>query len=306
MRTYQVHIPCGVAGLLLCGVALAALPTKQSNAGDSMSQGSGANGWPGDHVELSWVQGTSSNVYSVYMRYRELEPSFTQQPESISGAEMVGGGNNFAAQAARICAQEEKPQHVSVLLGANDVCNRPRSSSPDATETLYSLDTWRNALRAGLDQLAACLPAGSKVHVLSFPRVDFLYNAGRAKGFWCSTIVWPTAGICRIVTAETQASRRAQIGARINEYNEATRAEVSLYDSNANGQNPRGVHFLSDWQGSIEEGHSNSSVGTYVFRAADINGTDCFHPSVLGQRRLACATWATNPDGAGVVSECFQ
>jgi lysophospholipase L1-like esterase len=306
VNAHRVQILCAVAGLLVAGVARAQLPTKQSNAGDSMSQGSGADGWPGDHPELSWVQGTSDSVYSVFMRYQELVPSFTQQPESVSGAEMVGGGNNFAAQAARICAQEEKPQHVSVLLGANDVCNRPRSSSSDAAANLYSLDTWLNALRAGLDQLAACLPPGATVHVLSFPRVDFLYSAGYAKGLWCPYIVWPTAGICRIVTAERSGSRRAQIGARINEYNEATRAEVELYAANADGRNPRGVHFVSDWQGSIEDGYTNTSVGTYVFRAADINGTDCFHPSTLGQRKLACAAWATNPDGSGAVSECFQ
>ncbi|NMO13525.1 SGNH/GDSL hydrolase family protein [Pyxidicoccus fallax] len=306
MNAFRVQILCGVAAWLLAGASLAQLPTKQANVGDSMSQGAGADGWPGDHPELSWVRGTSSNVYSVFMRYQELVPSFTQQPESVSGAEMVGGGNNFAAQAARVCAQEEKPQTVSVLLGSNDVCNRPRSSSADATANMYSLDTWVNALRAGLDQLAACLPPGATVHVLSFPRVDFLYSAGYAKGLWCPYVVWPGAGICRIVTAERSGARRAQIGARVNEYNEATRAEVELYRANADGRNPRGIHFVADWQGSIENGYANTSVGTYVFRAADINGTDCFHPSVSAQRKLACVAWASNPHGAGTASECLQ
>jgi lysophospholipase L1-like esterase len=301
---FRVRMICLLV-LLLYGVAWAELPTRQSNAGDSTSQAALADGWPADRPELSWVQGTSSHIYSVYLRYLEQVPSFTQRPESVSGAEMVGGGNNFAAQAARICSHEELPQHVSVLLGANDVCNRPRSSSTDAAATMYSLDTWLNALRAGLDQLAACLPPGAKVHVLSFPRVDFLYNAGLAKSPWCSYVIWPSAGICRIVTAETRSARRAQIGARINEYNAATHAEVALYDSNADGRNPRGVRFLSDWQGSIEDGYANTSVGTYLFGAADINGTDCFHPSELAQRKLACMAWASNPDGSGNAADCF-
>jgi len=301
----RVRIPCMVIALFVSSMAWAQLPTKQSNAGDSMSQAAFADGWPGEYPELSWVQGTSGDVYSIFLRYRELVPSFTQQPESVSGAEMVGGSNSFAAQAGRICAQEEKPRHVSVLLGANDVCNRPRSSSSDATANMYSLETWVNALRAGLDQLAACLPPGATVHVLSFPRVDYLYQAGRAKGFWCNYVVWPSAGICRIVTEETNASRRARIGARINEYNEATRAEVQLYDSNADGRNPRGVRFVSDWQGSIEDGYGNTSIGTYIFGASDINGTDCFHPSTQAQRKLACMAWASNPDGSGAVRDCF-
>lgn len=306
MNAYRVQILCAVAAGLLAGVARAELPFKQSNVGDSMSQGAIADGWPADRPELSWVQGTSRSVYSIFMRYQELVPSFTQQPESVSGAEMVGSRNNFALQASRICAQEEKPQLVSVLLGANDVCNRPRSSSEDATATLYSLDTWVNALRAGLDQLAACLPPGATVHVLSFPRVDFLYAAGMTKSPYCAYVIWPAAGICRIVTSERDGGRRAQIGARINEYNAATRAEVDRYEANADGRNPRGVHFVADWRGSIEEGFQNTSVGTYIFRAPDINGTDCFHPSVPAQRKLACAAWATNPNGSGAVGDCFR
>jgi lysophospholipase L1-like esterase len=301
----RIRIPCLAVVLLLCGAAGAELPTRQSNIGDSMSQASFTDDWPGDRPHLSWVQGTQSDIYSVYLRYLERVPSFTQRPESVSGAEMVGGGNNFAAQAARICAHEEKPQHVSVLLGANDVCNRQRSSSADAAEHMYSLETWVNALRAGLDQLAACLPPGAKVHLLSIPRVDFLYEAGYAKSLYCPYVVWPGAGICRIVTAETRAWRRAQIGDRINWYNEATRVEAALYDANADGRNPRGVRFISDWQGSIENGYGYTSVGTIVFGAAYINGSDCFHPSTLAQRKLACVTWATNPDGEGTVAGCF-
>ncbi len=305
MSESRIRIACLAAAVLLGAVSWAELPTRQSNVGDSTSQAALADGWPVDRPELSWVQGSSGAVYSIYMRYLEQVPAFTQRPESVSGAELVGGGNNFAAQASRICAHEELPQHVSVLLGSNDVCNRPRSSSSDATATMYSVDTWLNALRAGLDQLAACLPPGAKVHVLSFPRVDFLYNAGHAKSFYCPYVIWPSVGICRIVTAETRASRRAQIGARINEYNAVTQAEVALYDSNADGRNPRGVRFLSDWQGSIEDGYENTSVGTYRFGASDINGTDCFHPSVQAQRKLACIAWAANPDGSGHVSDCF-
>ena len=43
----------------------------------------------------------------------------------------------------------------------------------------------------------------------------FLYEAGHDKGFWCTSVIWPVAGICRIVTAEDDAGRRQQIGARI-------------------------------------------------------------------------------------------
>lgn len=288
-------------------LAQTALPKKQSNAGDSISQAFGANSRLGDKPDLSWVQGTNTTVNSVFLRYKAKDASWTQQPESVSGAEMVGSGDSFAAQAQRICAQTTKPQVVSLLLGGNDVCNRPRASSTqNAATNMYSVTTFMNALRAGLDQLASCLPSGSKVHVLSVPRVDFLYNAGHAKSWWCPYVVWPAASICRIVTAENNAGRRAQIGARINEYNKAMSAEVAAYDRNANGKNPRGLKFVSDWQGSIEEGKSNTSIGSYRFGAADINGFDCFHPNTGGQKKLACAAWASNPDGSGTVPACLK
>ncbi|MBX3226732.1 MAG: hypothetical protein KIT84_39070 [Labilithrix sp.] len=283
-----------------------AAPTKQANAGDSISQGFGANGWPGDHEDLSWVQGTDSRVSSTADRLARMQSGFTEESESVTGAEMVGGDDSFPAQAARICAQRVKPTRVRVLLGANDVCNRPKSNSGDAAANMYSVGTYTNALRAGLNQLAQCLPAKSVVQVLSVPRVDALYEAGHDKSYWCHWGIWPIAGICRIVTGESNASRRAQVGARVDQYNDAIAAEMRAYNSNSNGKNPKGHAFVTDWVGSIAAGKKNTSIGTFKFTENDINGVDCFHPNVKGQGRLACLAWAKSPDGAGPYASCFQ
>jgi hypothetical protein len=281
-------------------------PTKQANAGDSISQGFGANGWPGDHPDLSWAQGDDDRVNSTASRSEAIQPGFTQEAESVTGAELVGGDDNFAAQASRICAQEVKPTRVRVLLGGNDVCNRARSNNGDAAANLYSLSTWTNALRAGLDQLAECLPPRSVVQVLSVPRVDALYKAGHDKGLWCHWGVWPLAGVCRIVTAEDNAGKRAQLGARIDQYNDVIASEIEAYASNANGKNTRSIGFGTDWVGSIATGHAQTSIGTFLFTKNDINGVDCFHPNIGGQARLACLAWSKGPDGAGPAASCFQ
>jgi len=305
-RASAVGLSTAILFTLGVTASASALPTKQSNAGDSISQGFDANDLPSDQRQESWIQGTDSAVHSVYSRYVEIVPGFTQEPESVTGAEMIGGSNNFAAQASRICGQATLPQHVSVLLGGNDVCNRPKSSSGDAAANLYSVETWTNGLRAGLDQLAACLPQGSTVQILSMPRVDNLYTAGHAKSFWCSA-TWSLFGICRVVTGEGNASRRAQIGARVDQYNDALAGEVQSYNTNSNGQNARGIRFVTDWQGSIAEGATNTSVGTHLFSKDEINIVDCFHPNKSGQRELACLAWATNPDGgSGSIPACFH
>lgn len=310
MRLVQRAIPAIAIGtLLFVNSATAdvwAPPAKQSNAGDSISQGFAANGSIGDHPDLSWAQGSDRRVNSTASRYAATYTGFVQQPESVSGAEMVGGNDNFAAQASRICAQDPKPARVRVLLGGNDVCNRARSDSSDAAANLYSVATWTNALRAGLDQLAGCLPPKSVVQVLSMPRVDGLYEAGHDKSAWCAWGVWPLASVCRVITAEDDAGRRAQIGARIDQYNDALADEVHAYATNANGKNGHGIGFVTDWVGSTATGHANTSVGTFRFAAADINGVDCFHPNIDGQARIACVAWNKGPDGAGAYTSCFQ
>lgn len=290
---------------LLPGSATAqGLVPKQSNAGDSISQGFNADNWPSDRTHLSWVQGVSSKVNSTYSRALAQDVSFAQEPESVSGAELVGGGDSFPAQATRICAQSVKASHVYVLLGGNDVCNRSRSGSSDPTANMYSVTTWRSALRAGLDQLASCLPVDATVQIQSMPRVDYLYEAGHEKSWWCGYAVWPAVGICRIVTGETSPTRRRLIGQRVNAYNDVILQEVNAYSRNANGRNPRGIQFVTDWQGSIEAGKQNTSVGTVRFRGSDISGLDCFHPNTRGQAMISCAAWATHPKGSGSVAAC--
>lgn len=299
----------GLLVLLAGGIALAggSPPLKLANAGDSISQGFGANAMPWDHPSRSWVQGTNDDVGSMFDRWSWwYSSSFAQQPESVTGAEMVGGEDSFPAQASRICAQSPRPNRVEVLLGGNDVCNRAASSSGDAAANLYGLDTWRAAIDAGLDQLSDCLPEGAVVQVLSMPRVDWLYEAGHDKSWWCSGVIWPAASVCRVVTNEDDPARRRQIGAAVDRYNDVIREEVGAYDSDSNGRNPRKIRFATDWTGSIDEGRANTSLGTYIFGAGDINGVDCFHPNTGGQAKLACTAWATHPDGSGDLAGCLE
>lgn len=287
-------------GAACLGAGSARAQSKVAGIGDSISQGYSANGWLGEHPDFGFVQGTDAAVNSVYSRYKARVPAMTVQSVSVSGAEMVGGSNNAAAQASRICQQAKKPDRVVIELGGNDVCNRNRASGADPTANMYSATTYRNALKAALDTLAGCLPQGAVVQVLSMPRVDYLYEAGiQRRGLYCQS-VWAVAGICRIVTGETDAARRARLGARVNEYNEALGAEVAAAQARHAGK----LRILTDWKGPAATGRS---VGTYRFTGPDINGADCFHPYSSGQRKLACVAWETGELGAAAnVASCLS
>jgi lysophospholipase L1-like esterase len=285
-------------------LASAADAQKLSGIGDSISQGFSANNWPGDHPSYAFGQGTDTNVNSLYLRYKAKFPGFTKEFVSVSGAEMVGGSNNAAAQASRICAQASRPNRVVIELGGNDVCNRDKGSSTDAASNMYSVTTYRNGLKAALDVLGGCLPTGAQVLVLSMPRVDFLYEAGNAKNAILCNAVWSLAGVCPIVTGESSADRRRQIGARVDAYNDGLYAEVTAADSRYAGK----VHFITDWQGGLAS-NPNTSIGAYQFSAGDINTADCFHPHKdTGQKKMACAAWEASEYGnlGNIATTCLH
>lgn len=293
MSRRQTTLICSLLAVAVPAAASAADPSKLSGIGDSISQGFAANNWPGDHADMAFGQGTDAEVNSLYTRYRARFPSLTKQFVSVSGAEMVGGSNNAAAQAQRICAQSTKPNRVVIELGGNDVCNRGRGSATDAASNLYSVTTFRNALKSALDLLGGCLPSGSQVLVLSMPRVDFLQEAGTAKSFTCSAI-WALAGVCRVVTGEGDATRRRQIGARVDQYNEGLYTEVRAAETRHGSK----VHFVSDWQGPLAT-NPRTSVGSFQFGKDDIDSFDCFHPyKGTGHKKLACVAWEASEFGS--------
>lgn len=278
----------GVLGVVFSESAFA--QNKVSGIGDSIMQGFSANGRNlGDQEQYSFAQGNDSTVQSIFLRWQASRPGLTQEFVSVSGAEMVGGSNNAAAQAQRICAQPVKPDRVLIQLGGNDVCNRSRNRRGDPTAGMYAANTYRNALTAALDTLGECLPPGAEVLVTSMPRVDYLYEA-KASRFSCR-LIWSFGGICSLVTQESSRSRRRAIGARIDAYNTALREATEAADRRY--RNPTGVRFFTDWVGPMSTA-PNTSVGTYVLKSEDVSNADCFHPFFrTGQRKVACVAWET-------------
>lgn len=290
------------------------LPGKIAAIGDSITQAFDAdctcNTNPfcliclagGDQPEHSWFDGTSGSVFSVHDRYLQLDAAITADKSAAAdGSEMRGGSNDFSAQADAVLAQVPLPDHVEIELGGNDICNRDCTNPANCGDPLYSDAEWRAALQAGLDKLVAGLPLGATVYVAGVPRVQDLRQAGLDRQAVDSNVdctgVWSTFGVCEIATSgsslngESIATRLAAIAARQRRYNEIILEEATAYDTNANGRNPRGIEVVTDY---VDE--ATPSVGTFTFGAFDIDGGDCFHPSIAGQNAAASLVWAGNPD----------
>ncbi|MEW5249822.1 SGNH/GDSL hydrolase family protein [Microbulbifer sp. 2201CG32-9] len=284
-----------------------ALPAKTTAAGDSITMAFAANCTSndfiglfcllgGDQPERSWFDGSNASVNSVHDKYKALDPNIVANKNPArSGAEMRSGGDSFSIQADRVLAETPIADHVEVLLGGNDICNRDCVNPANCTDPLYTEAEWRGAVTAGLDKLINGLPVGSTIVLGSVPRVQDLRAAGISKQTGNPAVdcesVWSSFDICRIATnggtlnGESFATREAGIAAAQQLYNQVLQQEAAAY----NGIN--GIEVVAEYTGEAQQ-----NVGTFQFTADDMNGGDCFHPSIQGQNTVANLMWAGNPD----------
>ena len=243
----------------------------------------------GDQPENSFLEGSSASVTSIVDRYIQLDAQFTGgKAASASGSEMTDAAkNNFATQASAIVSAATQPTRVFVELGGNDICNRA------TVNDLYTDAVWETAVRAGLETLVTGLPDGSTVLLVSVPRVQELRAAGIAKqtstsGVNCENF-WASYNVCRIGTAggADLATRLSAIGAKQRAYNDKLVTLAGEYNGRALST---GVEVVAEFDPTV-----NASVGSYSFQANDINGGDCFHPSIQGQNKLSEIIWGRNP-----------
>jgi hypothetical protein len=181
---------------------------------------------------------------------------------------------------------------VKVALGGNDICNRT------STGTMYSEGDWRAAVRAGLTTLTQRLPDGSSVVLIGVPRVQDLYGAGLDKGssrvncpdFWETYDVCEIATVNRTFGGEDLATRLPKIAARQAQYNAILVAEAQAYNALASSTR---VEVVAETDGIFSA--TAPEVGNYSFMPSEINGGDCFHPSIAGQNKLSAVIWANDP-----------
>ena len=259
----------------------------------------------GDQPEHSWFDGWSSNVNSMLDRFQALDSTITGNKNAAeSGAEMLGIGNsnrNFFDQANVVVSQAPVADHVEILLGGNDICNRDCTNPRNCNNPLYTESEWRGAVQAGMDVLMNGMPEGGTVVLGSVPKVTNLRSAGVNKQNGILAIdceaAWSTYDICQVVTSgsryngERMSRRHSAIDTAQQLYNRVLREEAEAYNSNANGKNPRGIEVVSEY---VDE--STPSAGTFNFTANEINGADCFHPNVATHSTVADFMWAANPE----------
>ncbi len=232
-------------------------PESIASLGDSITRGFNACSVLSDCPEASWATGTQVD---------SLASRLLASPQTGSWNYAKTGARMSDLPAQMRAAVDNKPQLVTVLLGANDAC---RSDVGEMTP----VDTFRTDFEQSVKELRTALPT-SQLYVAAVPDLKRLWSQGRTNGY--AKTVW-NLGVCPSMLRDAGAvdaastERRAQVDKRVGEYN-AVLADVCRRDR------------LCRYDGSVHD---------YGFTGEELSKWDWFHPSKSGQRQLADMAYRT-------------
>lgn len=229
-------------------------PSSLTALGDSITVGFHACGPLSDCLDASWVTGMDSEVDSLARRLLD-RPERDATNHAASGATV----SDLPAQAVKAVA--DKPELVTILMGANDACAR----TPEAMTTT---DQFEKDLRQSINTLREGLPK-AQLFVVSIPDLQRLWQVGKdeknARDVW-------NLGICQSMLSDprstnaTDKDRRTQVSQQVTAYNTVLRETCA-----------------SDKLCRYDEG----VVHDHPFAQAELSQWDWFHPSKGGQQVLA-------------------
>lgn len=231
-------------------------PASVAAVGDSITRGFDACVVLADCPEVSWSTGTDSKVRSLALRLLGA-PAAKEHSwnHAATGAKM----SDLPGQLAQ--AAQNKPELVTIMVGANDACQ-------DTAKQMTPVADFRTSFEASMRQLRAGAPK-AQVYVSSVPDLRRLWSTGRGNPL--GRQIWKL-GICATMLGDSQdMSRRAQdrrnlVYKRVVAYNNVLR-DVCAKDPRCR--------------------YDGGAVFDFRFTGEQLSHWDWFHPSKDGQSRLA-------------------
>ncbi|MGA4998936.1 SGNH/GDSL hydrolase family protein [Streptomyces arboris] len=231
-------------------------PGSVAAVGDSITRGFDACSVLADCPEVSWATGSDSLVRSLAVRLLGEEKAADRSwNHAVSGARMAQLPEQMAL------AAKERPELVTVMMGANDACR-------DSVRLMTPVADFRASFEASMRQLRAGAPK-AQVYVSSVPDLKRLWSTGRldegAKRIW-------SLGVCRSMLAEADDLGPAAVARR-----DAVQERVVAYNGVLRDVCAKDRHCRYD----------GGAVFGFRFTGAQLSPWDWFHPSRDGQARLA-------------------
>ncbi|MFD4689800.1 SGNH/GDSL hydrolase family protein [Streptomyces sp. NBC_00683] len=231
-------------------------PASIAAVGDSITRGFDACSVFADCPEVSWATGTDDGVNSLAERLlgASKAPSHSWN-HAVSGARMAQLPEQM------VLAAKEKPDLVTVMIGANDACR-------DSVRLMTPVADFRASFEASMRQLRGAAPK-AQVYVSSVPDLKRLWSTGRGNAL--GKQIWKL-GICRSMLGDADdmgtaaVARRDAVQERVVAYNEVLR-DVCAKDLRCR--------------------YDGGAVFDYRFTGEQLSQWDWFHPGRDGQARLA-------------------
>jgi lysophospholipase L1-like esterase len=230
--------------------------------GDSLSRGFDACSHYGDCLAASWVTGTNETVRSLATRYAAQQDG--ERPEVHNDARSGATVADLDRQVSLAVAQ--RPELVTLLIGANDVCRA-------SLEAMTSTADYGAAVDGALQRLSAALPEAT-ILVASVPDIPNLLPV--AAGNETARFLWRAVGGCQTALADPLSKAEPDLARR-----EAVRERLDEYNAALEGACARVARCV--WDGG--------AVHAYSPTIAQLSPLDYFHPSVAGLRELAATEW---------------
>ncbi|WP_434589074.1 SGNH/GDSL hydrolase family protein [Streptomyces sp. A5-4] len=231
-------------------------PASIAALGDSITRGFDACTVLADCPEVSWATGSDAKVRSLASRLLGAKSGTTRSwNHAKSGARIA----ELPAQMTRAVA--EKPELVTVMVGANDACRDTVSHMTSVADFRSSFETSMKKLREGLPR--------TQVYVSSVPDLKRLWSEGRTNPL--GKQIWKL-GICQSMLGDPDVmdaaatQRRDTVQDRVVAYNKV------LKDVCAKDRHCR---------------YDGGAVFDFRFTGDQLSQWDWFHPSRNGQQRLA-------------------
>ncbi|MFI6418161.1 SGNH/GDSL hydrolase family protein [Streptomyces sp. NPDC050842] len=231
-------------------------PGSVAAVGDSVTRAFDACAVLADCPEVSWATGTDRAVNSLALRLLGPEKVAARSWNlARTGARMAELPEQMAGAAA------EKPELVTVMMGANDACRPTPELMTPVADFRLSFETALARLRAGAPK--------AQVYVSSVPDLKHLWSTGRLSP--AGLRAWKL-GICGSMLADAEdlgpaaERRRTTVRARVVAYNRVLE-EVCAEDERCR--------------------YDDGAVFGFRFDGGQLSPWDWFHPSRDGQARLA-------------------
>lgn len=231
-------------------------PASVAAVGDSITRGFDACSVLADCPEVSWATGSDSGVRSLAVRLLGASGAATHSWNyAISGARMAQLPEQMAL------AAKEKPDLVTVMIGANDACR-------DSVRLMTPVADFRASFQASMRELRGTAPR-SQVYVSSVPDLKRLWSTGRGNAL--GKQIWKL-GICRSMLGDADNMDAAAVARR-----DAVRERVVAYNRVLGEVCAKDVRCRYD----------GGAVFDYRFTGKQLSQWDWFHPGRDGQAGLA-------------------